>query len=141
MIDCGANPYVVGYTGQSNAEHMDLSNLKLPPSKSIFFSIEPFSCSCEDKDGLGLPIPWFYKNGVFDGQFDSVIGKGASGVVLHGYFQGEEAAYKFVEIPKDTYYSGEIEDALSELSRRLNEMRSLRSTNGSNIVDFYGHFR
>ena len=141
MIDRGVNPYVIDYSGESEFVFEKLSSLSnLPTSKSIFFSIQSFECFCDHKCGSDLSTPWFYKNGVFDGQFDRILGKGASGVVLHGFCHGFEAAFKFVEVEQQEFKEY-AEDALDELNRKLGEMRSVQTTAGSKIVNFYGHFR
>ena len=137
MLDRGFNPYVVDYTGSS----IKWSYSSKCTSKSTFFSIEPFECFCDHKCGSDLSNPWFYENGVFDGQFIDVIGKGATGIVLQGVCHGVEAAFKFVELRDNGFYSGNIKDSIEELNKKLGEMKSLRKTNGSRIVRFYGHFR
>ena len=112
----------------------------LPTSKSIFFSIEPFKCFCDEKCESDLSNPWFYKNGIFDGRLDYLVGKGTSGIVLHGYCHGVEAAFKFVDIGKQKFEM-KTSDGLAELNRKLGEMRSIQATKGSKILDFKGHFR
>ena len=141
MINRGVNPYVVDHNGLSQFELWNLSNMSnLPSSRSIFFSIEPFKCFCDVKCQSDLSNPWFYRNGIFDGKFDYVIGKGASGVVLHGYCHGVEAAFKFVDIGEQQFLEY-VTDNLAELNRKLGEMRSIQATRGSKILDFHGHFR
>ena len=103
--------------------------LCIPSLISAFFSIEPFGCFCDLKCDSDLSTPWFYKNGIFDGKFDKIIGKGVSGIVLHGFCHGVEAAFKFVEIKE------------LEVQEYLDEMRSVQTAEGSRIVNFYGHFR
>ena len=84
--------------------------------------------------------PWFYKNGVFDGKFDSVIGKGAAGTVIGGEWFGKKAAFKFVEIgPQES--PGTVEGGLVTLEEKLSEMISIQSTVGSKILSYYGHYR
>ena len=140
MIDRGVNPYVVDYSGRSQADVWSLSNLSnLPSSKSIFFSIESFECSCDDKCSSDLSSPWFYKNGVFDGRFDAIIGKGTS-VVLHGFWHGIEAAFKFVPI-QNRQYREFGSGSSAEVSRKIGEMKSVQTTAASKIVKFYGHYR
>ena len=149
MINRGVNPYVVDhsgtlalwYSGLSKFELWNLSNMSnLPTSKSIFFSIEPFECFCNEKCDSDLRNPWFYRNGIFDGQFDYVIGKGASGIVLYGYCHGVEAAFKFVDIGNQRFQVN-TSDTLAELNRKLGEMRSIQATRGSKVLNFYGHYR
>ena len=141
MINSGVNPYVVNYTGCSESEYLNLSSmLNLPTSKSIFFSIEPFECFCDQKCDSDLSNPWFYNNGLFDGQFDFQVGKGAYGIVLHGYCHGIEAAFKFIDIGKQQPLQY-VSYCLDELKRKLGEMRSIQATKGSKILEFYGHYR
>ena len=141
MINHGVNPFIINQTGTSEFEKRDFSNISnLPTSKSIFFPIESFNCFCDEKCDSDLSTPWFYKNGIFDGQFDYVIGKGASGIVLHGYCHGVEAAFKYVDIGRQKQLTFSS-DGLAELNRKLGEMRSIQATRGSKILEFYGHFR
>ena len=142
MIDRGVNPYVADYTGINEFKRKRLSKHlpNLPTFKSVYFSVEPFKCFCDRKCGSDLSNPWFYENGIFDGKFDQIIGKGASGIVLHGFCHGVEAAFKFVEIGKQKWLKN-VRDSLAELNRKLGEMRSVQTTVGSKIVNFYGHFR
>ena len=141
MINRGVNPYIVNYRGRNKFEYSNLSNLSnLPTSKSIFFSIKAFKCFCDEKCDSDLSNPWFYKNGIFDGQFDYLIGRGASGIVLHGYCHGVEAAFKYVDIGRQKQLTFSS-DGLAELNRKLGEMRSIQATKGSKVLDFKGHFR
>ena len=142
MVNRGVNPYVVDYDGGSQFDlYEDFSNLSsLPTSKSIFFSIEPFECFCDTKCDSDLSNPWFYINGVFDGQFDYEIGRGASGVVLHGFCHGIEAAFKFIDVGKQEWQQY-IVDSLTQIDKKLGEIKSIQTTKGSKIVQFYGHFR
>ena len=84
--------------------------------------------------------PWFYRTGVFDGKFESVIGQGASGTVISGEWFDVKAAFKFVEI-ETRKWPKYITEGLKILDDKLSEMTSLRETNGSKIVSFYGHYR
>ena len=62
----------------------------------MFFSIEPQICDCERAKCAGdLPYKWTYKNGVFPGHFEDVLGKGGEGVVIQGEWHGKHAAFKF----------------------------------------------
>ena len=142
MVNRGVNPYVSDCDGKSEFGHYeDLSNLSsLPTSKSIFFSIEPFECFCDTKCDSDLPNPWFYQNGVFNGQFDCRIGKGASGTVLHGFCHGVEAAFKFIDVGEQKFKK-KVQEHLVDLNRKLAEMKKVQTTIGSKIVKFYGHFR
>ena len=141
MINHGVNPFVVAHFGKDELENWNLSNLSnLPTEKSIYFSIDPFNCFCDQECDFDLSTSWFYKNGVFDGKFDYTIGKGGSGIVLHGFCHGVEAVYKFVDIGKQEFQEN-ASDALAELNRKLGEMRSIRATSGSKTLKFYGHYR
>ena len=141
MIDSGVNPYVVDYSAESQFDEWSLSDLSnLPTSKSVFFSVEPLKCFCDQKCDSDLSTPWFYKNGVFDGKLDEIIGNGTSGVVLHGLCHGVEAAFKFIEIGRQNWQEY-AEDGIAELNRQLGEMGSIQTTEGSKIVSFFGHFR
>ena len=64
----------------------------------MFFSIEPQICNCEQKCSGDLPYKWTYKNGVFPGNFESVLGKGGEGVVIQGRWHGKDAAFKFTPV-------------------------------------------
>ena len=81
--------------------------------------------------------PWFYRTGVFDGEFNSVIGRGASGTVISGDWYGKKAAFKFVEIGNQK----SKKDAVKSLNEKLSEMVSVQATNCSKVVSFYGHYR
>ena len=143
MIDRGANPFVVAHFAKDEIENYNLSLIdlsNLPTTKSIFFSTEAFKCFCDQECDSNLTIPWFYKNGIFDGQFDYTIGKGGSGIVVHGICHGVEAVYKFVDIGKQEFLEN-VSDALCELNRKLGEMRSIQATKGSKTLNFYGHYR
>ena len=140
MIDRGLNPFVASYTGLDDYENCNRPTLSnLPTKKSIYFTTQPLIG--EFKDTNDFPDPWFYRTGVF-GKFDSVIGRGASGVVLSGDWFGRKAAFKFVDIgiPKIPD-SKNVQDAIEDLNRKLSEMISIQSTKGSKIVSFYGHYR
>ena len=141
MIDLGANPFVVSQTGNTQLDTYDLSHLdNLPTLKSIFFPIQPFAC-CNKECVFDLSEPWFYKNGTFPGQFEEIIGNGASSIVLRGTFQHKKAAFKFVETQKDHQKRLLVGDSLKDLNKQLNDMTSIQSVYGNKIVQFYGHFR
>ena len=138
MIEEGANPFVVDshncddqFTYWYRAKS-ELSNL--PTKKSVYFTIQPLVA--EFKDSYDFLEPWFYRTGVFD----SVIGQGASGKVLSGDWFGRKAAFKFVEIGKQKFQD-DIRDSLKVLSEKLSEMTSIQGTEGSKILEFYGHYR
>ena len=139
MIDKGANPFIVGYGGETEFEIHNLANLSnLPTQKSVFFTTRPL----EGNDGSNVDFldPWFYRTGVFDGKFGSVIGQGASGIVISGQWYGKKAAFKFVEIGTQKFQA-ENRDALKSLDEQLSEMSSIQATKGSKIVSFFGHYR
>ena len=138
MIDKGANPFIVTYGGKTKVDVCNLQNLSnVPTQKSVYFTIRPFEGEFAGK--TNFPDPWFYRTGVF-GTFDSLIGQGASGIVVSGNWFGWDAAFKFVDIGIQKYQKS-TEDALRTLSERLSEVSSIQSTAGSKIVKFYGHYR
>ena len=139
MIDRGANPFVISYAGRTRFESFnpaDLSNL--PSQKSVYFTTRPLPDKFKVQNKF--PDPWFYKTGVFDGKFESMIGQGASGTVLSGRWFGKKAAFKFVEVGAQKFQY-DNEDNLKTLNEKLSEMISIQSTAGSKIVSFYGHYR
>ena len=137
MIDRGANPFVVAYDGQTRADKVcNLSNL--PSKKSVYFTTRLLPN--EFKEQNDFLNQWFYTTGVFDGKFDSMIGKGSSGTILSGEWFGKKAAFKFVEIGTQKFQE-ETEDSLKTLNEKLSEMISIQLTKGSKIVSFYGHYR
>ena len=138
MIDNGANPYVVSYTGLRNFDKHYLGSLSnLPRQKSVFFTTRRIVGDFESNPDFD--DPWFYKTGVFNGKFDSVIGRGSSGIVLSGEWAGRKAAFKFVQIGNQKWQ--ETSDSLKTLNKKLSEMTSIQATKGSKIVSFYGHYR
>ena len=139
MIDKGANPFIVAYGNETQFEINSLSNLSnLPTQKSIFFTIRPLESN--DKSKVDFLNPWFYRTGVFDGKFGSVIGQGASGTVISGEWYGKKAAFKFVEIGVQKWHKN-VEDTLKSLDDKLSEMTSIQATKGTVIVQFYAHYR
>ena len=139
MIDKGANPFVVGYDGDTEFNLRDLGHSSnLPSQKSVYFTTRPFEG--EFKDNTSFLEPWFYQNGVFDGKFDSLIGQGASGTVISGEWCGKKAAFKFIEV-RTQGNPKYATDAVKTLNESLREMTSIQSTAGLNIVSFYGHYR
>ena len=139
MIDKGANPFVVEYSGKTQFESLNLVHLSnLPSQKSVYFTTRPLKE--EFKQKLGFQEPWFYRNGVFDGKFESLIGQGATGTVISGEWFGKKAAFKFVQVGNQKYQFRTI-DGLKTLDDKLSEMISIQSTTGSKIVEFYGHYR
>ena len=138
MIDRGANPFVVNYDGNQNFRIRNLDRLSnLPTQRSIYFTTRPIECDNGSNDFLD---PWFYRSGVFDGKFRSVVGQGSSGIVISGEWFGKKAAFKFVEIGTQKLEKT-IPECLKSLDETLSEMNSLQATKGSKIVQFYGHYR
>ena len=139
MIDRGANPFVVEYSGTTQFENFNLGHLSnLPSQKSIYFTTRPLPDEFQQQNVF--PDPWFYKTGIFKGKYNSVIGRGAAGTVINGEWFGKKAAFKFVEIGAQKFQK-ETTDALRTLDEKLSEMVSIQSTVGSKIVSFYGHYR
>ena len=135
MVNLGSNPFIVGYDGNEfNRKNLGyLSNL--PSQQSVYFTTQ--SPVKQFKDKTDFLDPWFYKSGVFDGKFGSVIGLGASGVVLSGEWSGKRAAFKFVKIETKNRQADYGENS----NENLSEMTSIQATKGSRIVSFYGHYR
>ena len=139
MIDRGVNPFVVTYGGNTQFDIHNLGYLSnLPSQKSVFFTTRPLPD--EFKGQTEFPDPWFYKTGVFDGNFDSVVGQGATGTVISGEWFGKKAAFKFVEIGNQKFQN-QVAHGLKTLNKKLSEMTSIQSAVGSKIVSFYGHYR
>ena len=137
MIDKGANPFVVDGSGAAQIKRTrNLSNL--PTKKSVFFTTRPFTDKFEEKSDFC--DPWFYRTGVFDGKFCSVVGQGASGIVVKGEWYGKKAAFKFVEIGKQTFQKA-ANDSIKSLNEKLSEMITISEIAGSKIISFYGHYR
>ena len=139
MIDRGANPFIAeNDCGSSTEETRHLSNL--PTQKSVFFTVRPLVGNNGSK--VDFPDPWFYRTGVFDGKFNSVIGQGASGTVISGEWFGKKAAFKFVEIDWNSLkWQKDPSVSTKALNEKLSEMISIQATKGSKIVSFYGHYR
>ena len=139
MIDKGANPFIVHHDSTTQFHRHDISNLQnLPTTKSVYFLTRPLEGN--DLAKADFCDPWFYRNGVFDGKFESAIGQGASGKVISGEWYGKKAAFKFVEIGYQKLQIM-VEDGLKTLDEKLSEMTSIQATKGSKIVQFYGHYR
>ena len=125
MIDKGANPFIVAYNGTTwTGETRHLSNLPTP--KSIYFLTRPLVDN--DITNADFCDPWFYRNGVFDGKFDSAIGQGATGIVSGEWYE-KRAAFKFVEIGNQTFQKN-MKDGLKALDEKLSEMTSIQATKG-----------
>ena len=137
MIENGVNPFIVSFGGHTWAtETRHLSDL--PSQKSIYFTTRRnVGKSGSNPDFLD---PWFYKTGVFNGKFDSLIGQGATGTVISGEWAGKKAAFKFVEVGTQKWQNS-AGDCLKILNEKLSEMTSIQATKGSKIVSIYGHYR
>ena len=140
MIEKGANPFIMSHKHEDQYTMWNLTKSKLsklPKKKSVYFTIRPFLAEFGNNDEF--LEPWFHRTGIF-GKFDSVIGRGSSGVVLSGDWFGKRAAFKFVGIGRETF-KVKIEDGLDLLNQKLSEMTMIQSTKGSKIIKFYGHYR
>ena len=126
MIDHGANPHVIGSDGRTEYETWNLSSLvNVPTVKSIWFSVDN----------------WTYTSGVYPGDFGDKIGSGGEGTVIEGKWDGEPAAFKFVQIEQDsTLRPNSVEGGLIDLKKRLNEMEQLKSIKSPTIINFFGHY-
>ena len=93
----------------------------MPSKKSVYFTTRLLPN--EFKEQNDFLNQWFYTTGVFDGKFDSMIGKGSSGTILSGEWFGKKAAFKFVEIDVQKYEEN-AEDGLKALNEKLLEMIS-----------------
>ena len=134
IIDLGANPYIRDVDGDTEYDNYDLSNLNnLPSIKSVFFSIKNFASG-------NIGEPWCYTTGVYDGKFGRVIGKGGEGTVIEGEFNGQPAAFKFVEM-KGLKFLKTYDDALADMNERLKEMTEMLATSGDVILSLEAHFR
>ena len=134
MIDLGANPKIRKVNGETEADRFDLYNFKNVPSvKSAFFPIKSFPTG-------NLGNPWYYTTGVYDGKFERVVGKGGEGTVVQGEWNGQQAAYKFVDMKRLKFIDKHV-DAMVDMSERLKEMTEMMSTTGDAILPFEAHFR
>ena len=142
MIDRGANPFIKRTNDIDEFSYWNLVDSRLynlPTEKSVYFTIQPFVADFQDNDDFD--DPWFYQTGVF-GKFYSVIGQGASGIVLKGDWFGRRAAFKFVEIEnKQNLHGKALKRSIKQMTKKITEMTSIQSTKGSRIVTFYGHYR
>ena len=134
MIDLGANPLIKNAIGKAHYDRFGLSSLNnLPSVKSVFYPIKKFSTG-------NLREPWCYTTGVYDGNFGRVIGKGGEGTVIQGKWNGQPAAYKFVEI-KGLKCDKSYDDTMTDMNKRLKEMTEMMTTPGDTIIPFQAHFR
>ena len=140
MVNKGTNPFIEAFDGVTCFDEYELAKLSnLPPVKSVYFTTQPLAN--EFKGSNEFESPWYYSTGIF-GEFNenSMIGRGASGIVLKGEWFGNEAAFKFVDIGSQVF-SENVSDNLRKLNEKLSEMTSIQSTEGSKIVKFLGHYR
>ena len=141
MIDRGVNPFVVSYAGLSEFSIHNLGYLSnLPSQKSVFYTTRPLPDEFNRQNEF--PDPWFYKTGVFDGKFESVICQGAKGTVISGEWFKKKAAFKFVRIGAQKFQRI-VNDSVKILDTmgKLPEIISTRLKQGSKIASFYGHYR
>ena len=108
--------------------------------KSIAYAVKSFPCTCSSFCAGDLSKEWFYLEGVYPGQFGRVIGQGGEGIVIGGYWHGEEAAFKFTPVRKQQWQDS-VKDGLADLATRLNEMLTMQATPGSCILKILGHYR
>lgn len=92
------------------------------------------SCPC------GLGESWRYSNGVLNGQFTHVIGRGGEGSVIEGMWCGIKSAYKFVPISNERFIEN-IDESRKELERRLNESVQCSEAQSDLVVPFFAHYR
>ena len=136
MINTGVNPYIVDYQGRTEFDLRSLSHLKIPKMpKSVYFSICP-----DETYPVEIQEPWYYINGVFQGDFKEIIGKGGEGYVISGKWMGLKAAFKFVEI-EDQKLLKTTTDRTKDLNKRLTQVNALKLIKGSCILVQFGHFR
>ena len=134
MIDLGANPHIRDGNCATNYDDFRLSNLNnLPSVKSVFHPIKKFPSG-------NLGEPWCYTTGVYDGKFGRVIGKGGEGTVIEGEWNGQPAAYKFVEM-KGIKYGKNYDESMADMNERIKEMTEMMATPGDAILPFQAHFR
>ena len=135
MTNMGANPHLQDYNGKTEFDRRSLYGLKnVPKVESVFFQLHEFNND--------MPPAWEYRTGVFSkGHFGQVRGRGGEGTVIEGLWQNQiPAAFKFVEI-RNQKFIWNVKDALADLNERLSEMNSMRTTKGSAILEFDGHYR
>ena len=105
-------------------------------SKSVYFSIYP-----DESYPAHLQDAFYYTNGSFEGNFDNEkIGEGSEGIVLHGEWIDNEAAFKFVEIQEQKWQDNDV-DSLNDLNKRLTELNVLKSVESTRFIKNYGHYR
>ena len=138
MLNNGANPYICNYNGNSSVHHLRRAGYEIDmKQRSVYFTTQPLFGT-----NPGFLHPWFYKTGVFNGNFDleKPLGEGSAGIVIKGEWAGKKAAFKFVDIGKQQQL-GHAKYSLEILGKKLSEMNEIQSTKGSRILSFYGHYR
>ena len=132
---------MVNFENETSYDIFYLASLSnIPCIKSVFFAVKSTPCTCATQCAGCLSNEWFYQNSVYPGQFERVIGSGGEGVVVSGYWHGEEAAFKFVPVEAQQFLSL-VDNALVDLATRLNEMKTLQAMTGSSILKILGHYR
>ena len=144
IVRRGLNPYIQAINPNNHIYTQfdmwpEISNLKkLPLVKSVFFSIKNF-----DVGNLGRP--WHYTTGVYEGCFESILGRGSDGIVIKGKFCGRPVAYKFVQYKifreREHQMKRGSDELFDEMNKRLQEMVEMQSTPGSSIMKTIAHFR
>ena len=135
MIDGGANPHIVEYSGVNQYDIYSLSKLngaKAMP-KSVNFLIKKISPAVPGE-------PWRTTNGVFPATFTDRIGAGGEGAVVGGELNGVKVAFKFVRIGT-IQHKQNVDDGLADLDSRLSEMETMSKAAGSSVLKLLGHYR
>ena len=135
MIDGGANPHIVEYSGVNQYDIYSLSNIngaKAMP-KSVHFTIKRISAVVAGE-------PWRTSNGVFPANFTDRIGAGGEGAVIGGELNGVKVAFKFVRVGT-IQHKDSVSDGLADLDTRLSEMDSMNAAAGSSVLKLLGHYR
>ena len=124
VTDC---PNVVSASYQIQVMNLAKEISNEPPVKSVFYPIKNFPIG-------NLGEPFCYTEGVYDGKFGQVIGKGGEGTVIEGVWNGKPAAYKFV-LRKNP------DNDIADMNERLKEMTEMMATPGNAILSFQAHYR
>ena len=134
MIDLGANPYIRNAAGKTQFDVCSVSNLKNVPSiRSVFYATKNFQPG-------NLGEPFCYTTGVYDGKLGRVLGKGGEGKVIRGEWNGQQAAYKFVQIKREKQ-ADNYSQVMEDMNERLKEMTEMMATPGDAILPFIAHYR
>ena len=154
MVDNGANPFIKDCQGNCFHDIFGLSSLNnLPRTKSVFFPVKKFSTD-------SLKQPWCYTTGIYDGQYDKIVGTGKHSIVVKGLFEGQPSAFKFEEMSEisvdfslrfladyipfvkiDSGYGNGYKEEKEDLSRELKEMTEMITTIGDSIISLDAHYR